>query len=399
MIKSAVLHIGTEKTGSTAIQKAGEVHRAAFSEIGVCYPRVPGEKNHIGFTLMSVKGPGTARLQQLIGLKTDDEYNRYLAGFWENAERELLASGCHTYVCSNEHLSSRVFEADKIKKIAEFLSKHAETVKVVLYLRPQHELLASYYSTRVKSGFTKSLEDIIPQDETNEYYNYLDMIDRWAYGFGAENVVVKRFDRSSLLEGDVVKDFYVGEVGVPSDFKFEDSPPVNQSLDAPGAEFLRLFNQFVPNFADGVPNRDRAGISNLLSEMSFGQKLAVSGEKGRAIMDMFAESNAEVARKYFHQDDGVLFPKLKFDGVDPQPLTAELAVKIAAELWRKKAGDWRGKNKDGKNNESKNNEGKNREGRPGEGRLGQGRPGGGRLGGGRPGGGGNRAGKGGRNRP
>ena len=48
MIDECILHIGTEKTGTTSIQKFLATNRTLLKANGVLYPLSPGKVNHIG---------------------------------------------------------------------------------------------------------------------------------------------------------------------------------------------------------------------------------------------------------------------------------------------------------------------------------------------------------------
>jgi hypothetical protein len=206
-----------------------------------------------------------------------------------------------------------------------------------VYLRRQDSMLVALYSQELKSGRTAPLEvPGLDKAGPGSKYDYLAMIDRWSQVVGADRVQPRVFERGQLVGGDVVED-YLDAVGlVPSD-EFDYPDERNRSLDAAGMEFLRLFNQHVPDRRLG-PNAVRGDIASLLTARAEqGRRMALPVQDARAFVDRFAAGNAVIARGFLHRADGVLFWDGFADGGDAAPpLTVERAVEIAAGLWVEK---------------------------------------------------------------
>jgi hypothetical protein len=62
--------------------------------------------------------------------------------FSAEAERNI---DCHTLVLSNEHCHSRLSMPDEVQNLKDFLDHFCEQYKIVIFLRPQHELAISQY--------------------------------------------------------------------------------------------------------------------------------------------------------------------------------------------------------------------------------------------------------------
>jgi len=332
MQKVLYLHIGTEKTGSTALQTVSGKNRDTLMRHGILYPRTPGERNHVKLTVFAADGPNTLNLRRLAGLVPDDKYKSFKAHFADELRSEVLASQCTRIYLSNEHLSSRLISAQEVRRLATIVRPLADVVKIVVYLRPQPELFLSSYSTAIKAGRTKALE---PPKETQDHrYNYERKLSLWAEVFGEENVNVRIYDRNTLVGGDVVKDFFSIMAYEPGlDIKIPTT--LNARLDHIALQFLLEFNKYVPSFLKESVNPDRGNVTNALAAKSMGPALAISAPVLRDIAKLYDESNARIARRFLGRSDGKLFADMEYeDNPQGEALTAEQAVEISAHLWR-----------------------------------------------------------------
>jgi hypothetical protein len=326
------LHIGTEKTGSTALQTVSGKNRDTLMKHGILYPRTPGEINQVKLTLYAAGGPKTLNLRRLAGLVRDDAYKRFKARFADELKSEILASQCTRIYLSNEHLSSRLISAQQVDRLATIVRPLADMVKIVVYLRPQPELFLSSYSTAIKAGRTKALEP--PKDIQNHRYNYASKLSLWGDAFGDENVIVRIYDRNTLVGGDLVKDFF-SIMGYEPGSDINIPTTLNARLDHAGLQFLLEFNKYVPLFLKESVNPDRGNIIGALAMKSSGPALAVPSSVLHNIAKLYEESNALIARRFLGRSDGKLFADVEYgDKPTGEALTVERAVEISAHLWR-----------------------------------------------------------------
>ena len=325
------LHIGTEKTGSTALQTVSGKNRDTLMKHGILYPRTPGEINHVKLTLYAEGGPKTLNLRRLAGLVRDDAYRKFKTHFADELRSEILASQCTRIYLSNEHLSSRLINAQQVDRFAKFVRPLADIVKIVVYLRPQPELYLSSYSTAIKAGRKYALEP--PRQSQNQRYNYATKLFLWGDAFGDENVNVRIYDRNTLVGGDLVKDFF-SIMGYEPGSDINIPTTLNARLDHAALQFLMEFNKHIPLFLEESVNPDRGNIIGALATKSSGPALAVPSSVLQNIAKLYEESNAMIARRFLGRDDGKLFAEVEY-GNKPQgeALTVERAVEISAHLW------------------------------------------------------------------
>src|ERR1041385_6005831 len=132
------LHIGTEKTGTTAIQTFFRENRDALIERGVLYPQAGGPQNHTGLAAAAMKPETINSLRTLLGVMSTEQVEPYRQKFREALQAELSEhSGCHTTVFSNEHCSSRLMSDEEVHWLRDFLVPLFDDIKVVCYIRSE----------------------------------------------------------------------------------------------------------------------------------------------------------------------------------------------------------------------------------------------------------------------
>lgn len=242
----AVLHIGTEKTGSTSIQHALAHGGQALAESAVLYPRHWGRISHHRLVLLALdpEREETRREMLRIGGTKGRERERLL---FEKHEREL--QGFHrdhpagTVVYSSEHLQSRLHASEELERVRALLAPHHESIRVVVYLRRQDRLALSAYSSRLRNGHDSAFR-FPPGADKPRYFDFLRLVELWSEVFGGENVTVRVFERERLHGGDVVSDF-LELIGVDPEAlgPAARATQENERLDAEAQALLLGFNR------------------------------------------------------------------------------------------------------------------------------------------------------------
>jgi len=335
-----ILHIGTEKTGTTSVQNFFRTNREKLAKRGVLYPVAPGQRNHTALAAAAQEISKRDPLRKTAGLKTDEQVRKFRGKLLADLERETKAKPFKLAVMSNEHCSSRLLEDGEVQWLHDKLAKLFSKTRIVVYLRRQDDYLLSTYSTSVKSGGTQPLA-LPTERKVQQRYDHWDMLSRWARIFGRENVVARRFEKTALKNGDIVDDL-LEAAGIELAPAYEKPQNVNESLDGQSLEFLRLFNKFVPRFAEGDLNPVRGNIADTLSRFSDGPLLTLPERELAEFQASFADSNAKVAAEYFGGarpgSDDPLFERRSDNRarVHHAPLTVERAVELGALLWQEK---------------------------------------------------------------
>jgi hypothetical protein len=102
-----LLHIGTEKTGTSTLQMLMAANRDLLRAHGICYPLLTGTVSHVGISVYALEPKRGKNLHAKMKLWTRAAVDEYREHFLERLGREIDESECDTIIFSNEHLSSR----------------------------------------------------------------------------------------------------------------------------------------------------------------------------------------------------------------------------------------------------------------------------------------------------
>jgi len=331
------IHIGTEKSGTSSIQASLMQAKNDLRKAGILFPESLNVPNntYLAIAFQSDDVIDDLHIQNnVMGMESLIRFRKHLLLAFEE---ELSRSDYRRVVISSEHLSSRMTTVEEVERLKEFLSQFGSDISIYFYLRPQDEFYISHYSTAVKIGETSNVFAFPSIETVREDMFYDRLVARWASVFGREHVYVHSYERTNLVGGDVVKDFWhwlqLPESIRPTVKKF------NPSLDVKKLTFMRYFNTYVPRFVNNKLNQIRGNIAATMDLIeSMGTKIDVSEKERASFLALFDEGNQKVATEYFGREwlftpktANMCCPKKT---VEDELLTARDAVKIAAALWR-----------------------------------------------------------------
>jgi hypothetical protein len=242
-----IVHIGTEKTGTSSIQNALFENKALLLEKGFYFSQCAGSRNNIQFPLSCMQYDREDEDYYFTnnGIATNQQRAQYYNELKKKFEDEVNAlTDIHTVIISSEHFHSLLVDEQEVKTFKDLLGDMFSSIKIVCYLREQVATCISHYSTRIKTGDSDDLSTFIKRcSPQNPYYNYLDLLDRWSAVFGKSNLIVRLFDKRALRNNDIVDDFFYT-------IKFEyventiiRSKAKNESLSYVGQCLLKQINE------------------------------------------------------------------------------------------------------------------------------------------------------------
>ncbi len=210
--RRAILHIGTEKTGTTSLQAALSEHRDALAEAGIRYPVLGPQNAHSALALFAC------------GAEDDLFYMRQLSGVPEamplREARPLIAGRLGkevaehpdaTFVLSAELLSSWLSTGTKVARLKRLLDRYFDEIRVICYLRRWDRFATSLYSTYLRNGGTEPFAfDLL----AHGMFDYGEMLERWVKVFGRESVDVAIYERAVARKGGLLADF-AARAGLP----------------------------------------------------------------------------------------------------------------------------------------------------------------------------------------
>lgn len=302
-----ILHIGTNKTATTAIQHALAANRDALRAHGLLYPAsgIRSEAHHeLAWKLGFVQGRPAAM---------DDEPFEAL---WERTLAEIRAARCPDVLISSECF---MIGSGRITALAAAVRDF--DVEVVVYLRRHDAWLQSVYVQAVKvtnnppwgRGFEAYLEHLDRQ-KSDHYGSYRKLVDRWAQVFGRERIKVRPFE-TKQVGADVTLDL-LRTVGLEA---------LGAHLKAPTRQVNASFGYEAIAYMDAV---QRCGLPPPVKRHLVGQA-ALHGLKApkvgpmlpparqRALVEPHLDDYAYIARQYLGRQDGRLFEAPLPSDTDP----------------------------------------------------------------------------------
>lgn len=190
-LKSIILHIGPDKTGSTAIQRTLAANIDLLESCGVLYSGGVGHNDK-----WLVQALFKSRRSKVSG-NSGCQPERY-HGYLEKLQQRVKSTSADHLILSFEGLI-RLTVAE-LSVLQEFLKGLSERVTVVLYARDPSSYALSAMSQRVKTG--RRAWGYSPP-----IIGYQDYIEKWSGIFGREALEVRLFSREVFPDGDVVLDF------------------------------------------------------------------------------------------------------------------------------------------------------------------------------------------------
>ncbi len=291
--KILYLHIGTEKTGTTSVQKFFHQHRSMMEEnYSLLYPKF-GYSAVAQFELVAAihemsNGGRKAEFAPNVDYNPEET--------WEQFCSQVRATKCKKVFVSVEHFSSRLNE-EGVKFISTCLKNNLPEFKVVIlvYLRNQVDMLQSSYSTYIKTGGVKSVFEYINNiKEADTYCNYFNLITLWAKYFGHEAIITRNFnllDKQKGVVGDILE-----TINIPTtDFTFNVNS--NKTWNPVFLEFCRIINA---GDLYKMPYTVRCDIyKKILKKYEhfsrFDDYSLLPQERINHIKELFSESNKKVA--------------------------------------------------------------------------------------------------------
>ncbi len=276
-----VLHIGSEKTGTTTIQHYLSRHRELLLTSGYWYPR----------SLAYEDGFVHRRLSDL-GRDQKGSHAEETRDAFRQEYETAVGDGVKTAIISSEFLHSLIRTPKAVGAIRDFLTPYFESIRIVYYARRQDELAASMHSTAIRGGQTTESALAMYDGKGHHYFDHLQVCDLWASAFGCENLVCRIFERDKLVNADIVDDF-ASIAGFTPDTEREKISS-NESLPLETMRALMMFN--------GSRHRKNKEFRRVLiakGRRRGGKRVPMmTKSEASEFLDRFNDSNARFFQKY-----------------------------------------------------------------------------------------------------
>lgn len=207
-VRRAVIHVGTEKTGTTSLQSVLAENRDWLRGHGILFPKSAGKVNHTRLVACAEDDRVTDNIKAHIMASRKESEGQMRKNLRASLKRELSSGEpWHTLVLSSELIHSRLHTKSEIKRLISFIADSVDQISILAILRRQDQLAVSRFSTAIRAGhagFYDVFDDIAehayfrlpPQRDVSDfsyYYDYENLINRFAPFVGDADIDLKLY--------------------------------------------------------------------------------------------------------------------------------------------------------------------------------------------------------------
>ncbi len=319
------MHIGTPKTGTTAMQEFFELNGETLRKFGISYP------------LMKQKVVADNRNGHFLSTR---EYDEDLdKRNWSIVESELEK---YDKVLLSDEAIYRT--GGYLTEFWRMLKKRTErtgsTLKAIVYVRKQDDFFWSYYiqSIRHRQRILRLRESVLRDWVYLPYWNYYKYVKRIESVIGRENMIVRVYEKEQWKSGSVIDDM-LEAIGVsPEQAKYLE---YRQNRSNPGLGDLavaakRYWNQVFFEKRTDLQYRSCANLQNnvnqILSEKGmFKKRTGMTADVRKKILKRYRHCNEKLAREYFGRKD--LFFDKTIDRGDTEDIFSREELEYVYNLW------------------------------------------------------------------
>jgi len=307
-----VLHIGIEKTGTTAIQQFLYSNVEALSGQALALLDCAGKPNNRLLPAWFRDDEKSDDMLRSKGIFDAEGKRRFFEGWPESLSAEIaaLSRNHKRLIITSEHFHSRLPTERETQRVAAFCSAHFEKARVVVYLRRQDELMESLYSTALRVGHDIGKRRFARAAiEKSDYFDFHALLKRWEAAFGRESLEIGVYDPKCLHNGNVVSDF-ARRTGIDFATTNQTTVRANKAVGRGGEAIYRFISaltlQDYPSGAEsqhaarrrlGVALRRRAH-SRLSKVLHAGPPLRFAPGLKDEVLAAYEDSNRRLSEEY-----------------------------------------------------------------------------------------------------
>ncbi|GGL78844.1 hypothetical protein [Wenxinia marina] len=252
-----LLHIGMQKSGSTAIQTRFAAARDWLAARGLHYPQgLITPHNQSLLVALASRDKRLPRHHERVYGRDVERAIADMQAWWDGVRADARAAGARRIVLSAETLF-RIEDAPSARAVAEMLRQAGGRLDLVAYLRRPSEQYVGLVQQRLKAGH------VLIQPRPTAYRAALE-----TWEGVADSLAVRLYDRAAFPEGDIARAFLAeagedpGALPPPGD----DGAEANVSLGAEGMAILQDYRARFHPRANRRHKPDSAALLQALSE-------------------------------------------------------------------------------------------------------------------------------------
>ena len=294
-----ILHIGTEKTGTTSLQHWLYENRSQLSAAGVFLSQHLSQPNNRVLPLYFQACPDHWTKER--GLNDRLRRREFLEPSLAAFRNEVRHAGAdhHTFLITSEHLHSRLDAQPTVDELHHLLESLFSSITVVTYVRNQADAVLSSYSTALRGGGeTRSLAEaasaIGPEDHP---FDHLQSAERWSSAFGRSALQFRIYDHCVDSPTGVIGDFaehVLQLAALPMEPR-----SLNKSLSPDRAAAYRQINARFPRWPKESPSGQvNRRLRRMLSDMPVKAERVLTMANAPQFLGRFEERNQLFFDKY-----------------------------------------------------------------------------------------------------
>ncbi len=320
MKKKIILHIGANKTGSSAIQRFISLNRKEFLDEGIV---IPNDDFQVSDSIQGYHVWGFARL-----IKEEANGQQIL----EDAVEDIFRSqpSANTILFSAENLTANAGAPHLFQNIAKKYE-----IRVIVYIRRQDDFILSswqqWHSKRYDDFWAWTISVL------GTLGNWRTHLQNWETVVDRSQITVRVYERPKLKDQDVMSDFHQW-VGLERPLSALNIPTVqvNPSFSDSIVDLVKGNDLIFENTHD---NEFYRFIEKYTGDLYFRKSAEsiLTVEQRRAIIKTYQKSNNWVKRNYFPGADGELFSEIKdndFTYVDSDKMTKQQLQFLTTLIYR-----------------------------------------------------------------
>ena len=178
-----IIHIGTEKTGTSSLQLWGAKNRQSLQKAGIFYSRSLGDIDHRKASVYpldyGLSDDGFERYK----IRSNSEFETFNAQLELDLKSEVefaKSLNCRHFIVSSEHFHSRVVTKEMVERVKALFAPHfsSDDIQILCYVRPQADLFQSRLSVGVRNlTHSKDELDNLWRNET-VYFKMLPILEK-----------------------------------------------------------------------------------------------------------------------------------------------------------------------------------------------------------------------------
>jgi hypothetical protein len=266
-----ILHIGTEKTGTTSLQEFLYSNISALSGCGVYLSKSLGGINNrkiSGFVAMQDGGYWATR-----GISNLKQKHEHFRGFTKAFREEVsLAKEHHDhFIITCENIWRCVRTDQEFTALKKLLDGLFDEIIVTGYFRNPDDHFNSMYSTYARTSGTLGASDYYALNKNvflDKFYTYAAGAEMWRKHFGRNNLKFFIFAKGALQNQDIRHDFLAQHFPTISDKFCFRSELSNTKMSITILEIMLAINHVFPRYESSGVARSNEILKKSLIEFN-----------------------------------------------------------------------------------------------------------------------------------